>query len=158
MCIRDSSKPELSDEDICKEINKTVDYLEARLSKKISLEFKSSKEQINALLNTQLFSWSLENIIKNSIDSISKTGKVKINLIEEDDHIKIYISDNGSGIKQSLKNKIFNPGITTKERGWGLGLSLSKRIIEEYHKGEIKLISSNVGQGTKMMIKLNRVK
>ena len=152
------SKPKLSDEDICKEINKTIDYLEARLSKKISLEFKSSKEQINALLNTQLFSWSLENIIKNSIDSISKTGKVKINLIEEDDHIKIYISDNGSGIKQSLKNKIFNPGITTKERGWGLGLSLSKRIIEEYHKGEIKLISSNVGQGTKMMIKLNRVK
>ena len=73
-------------------------------------------------------------------------------------HIKIYISDNGSGIKQSLKTKIFNPGITTKERGWGLGLSLSKRIIEEYHKGEIKLISSNVGQGTKMMIKLNRVK
>ena len=72
--------------------------------------------------------------------------------------MKIYISDNGIGIKQSLKNKIFNPGVTTKERGWGLGLSLSKRIIEEYHKGEIKLIDSVVGQGTKMLIKLKAIK
>ena len=71
--------------------------------------------------------------------------------------MKIYISDNGIGIKQSIKNKIFNPGVTTKERGWGLGLSLSKRIIEEYHNGEIKLTESVVGQATKMLIKLKSV-
>ena len=72
--------------------------------------------------------------------------------------MKIYISDNGIGIKQSIKNKIFNPGVTTKERGWGLGLSLSKRIIEEYHNGEIKLIESIVWKGTKKLIKLKTVK
>ena len=93
-----------------------------------------------------------------SENSIKDSGKVKISIIEDNEYLKIYISDNGIGVKESLKNKIFNPGVTTKERGWGLGLSLSKRIIEEYHKGEIKLIDSVVGQGTKMLIKLKAVK
>ena len=152
------SKPKLTKENICEEIDKTISYLRARLSNKISLEFEHPKEEIIVYLNNQLFSWSLENIIKNSIDSIKDTGKVNISIIEENEYLKIYISDNGIGIKQSFKNKIFNPGVTTKERGWGLGLSLSKRIIEEYHKGEIKLIESIVGQGTKMLIKLKAVK
>ena len=152
------SKPKLTKENICEEIDKTISYLRARLSNKISLEFEHPKEEIIVYLNNQLFSWSLENIIKNSIDSIKDNGKVNISIIEENEYLKIYISDNGIGIKQSLKNKIFNPGVTTKERGWGLGLSLSKRIIEEYHKGEIKLIDSVVGQGTKMLIKLKAIK
>ncbi len=152
------SKPKLTKENICEEIDKTISYLRARLSNKISLEFDHPKEEIIVDLNNQLFSWSLENIIKNSIDSIKDTGKVNISLIEDNEYLKIYISDNGIGIKQSLKNKIFNPGVTTKERGWGLGLSLSKRIIEEYHKGEIKLIDSVVGQGTKMLIRLKAIK
>ena len=152
------SKPKLSEENICEEIDKTISYLRARLSNKISLEFEHPKDEIIVYLNNQLFSWSLENIIKNSIDSIKDSGKVKISIIEENEYLEIYISDNGIGIKQSLKNKIFNPGVTTKERGWGLGLSLSKRIIEEYHKGEIKLIESIVGKGTKMLIKLKAVK
>ena len=152
------SKPKLTKENICEEIDKTINYLRARLSKKIILEFEHPKDEIIVYINNQLFTWSLENIIKNSIDSIKDTGKVKINIIEENKYLKIYISDNGIGIKQSIKNKIFNPGVTTKERGWGLGLSLSKRIIEEYHKGEIKLIESIVGQGTKMLIKLKAVK
>ncbi len=152
------SKPKLSKENICEEIDKTINYLRARLSKKIILEFEHPKNEIIVYINNQLFSWSLENIIKNSIDSIKDTGKVKISIIEENEYLKIYISDNGIGIKQSIKNKIFNPGVTTKERGWGLGLSLSKRIIEEYHNGEIKLIESIVGQGTKMLIKLKTVK
>ena len=152
------SKPKLTKENICEEIDKTINYLRARLSKKITLEFEHPKDEIIVYINNQLFSWSLENIIKNSIDSIKDTGKVKISIIEENKYLKIYISDNGIGIKQSIKNKIFNPGVTTKERGWGLGLSLSKRIIEEYHNGEIKLIESIVGQGTKMLIKLKTVK
>ena len=152
------SKPKLTKENICEEIDKTINYLRARLSKKIILEFEHPKDEIIVYINNQLFSWSLENIIKNSIDSIKDSGKVKISIIEENEYLKIYISDNGIGIKQSLKNKIFNPGVTTKERGWGLGLSLSKRIIEEYHKGEIKLMESIVGQGTKMLIKLKAVK
>ena len=152
------SKPKLSKENICEEIDKTINYLRARLSKKIILEFEHPKDEIIVYINNQLFSWSLENIIKNSIDSIKNTGEVKISIIEENEYLKIYISDNGIGIKQSIKNKIFNPGVTTKERGWGLGLSVSKRIIEEYHNGEIKLIESIVGQGTKMLIKLKTVK
>ena len=152
------SKPKLTKENICEEIEKTINYLRARLSKKIILEFEHPKNEIIVYINNQLFSWSLENIIKNSIDSIKDSGKVKISIIEENEYLKIYISDNGIGIKQSIKNKIFDPGVTTKERGWGLGLSLSKRIIEEYHKGEIKLIESIVGQGTKMLIKLKAIK
>ena len=152
------SKPKLTKENICEEIDKTINYLRARLSKKITLEFEHPKDEIIVYINNQLFSWSLENIIKNSIDSIKDTGKVKISIIEENEYLKIYISDNGIGIKQSIKNKIFNPGVTTKERGWGLGLSLAKRIIEEYHNGEIKLTESIVGQGTKMLIKLKTVK
>lgn len=152
------SKPKLTKENICEEIDKTINYLRARLSKKITLEFEHPKDEIIVYINNQLFSWSLENIIKNSIDSIKGTGKVKISIIEENKYLKIYISDNGIGIKQSIKNKIFKPGVTTKERGWGLGLSLSKRIIEEYHNGEIKLTESVVGQGTKMLIKLKTVK
>ena len=152
------SKPELTKENICEEISKTINYLRARLSKKITLEFEHPKDEIIVYLNNQLFSWCLENIIKNSIDSIKDSGKVKISIIEENEYLKIYISDNGIGIKQSFKNKIFKPGATTKKRGWGLGLSLSKRIIEEYHKGEIKLIESIVGQGTKMLIKLKAIK
>ncbi len=152
------SEPKLTKENICDVIDKTISYLRARLSKKITLEFEHPKNEIIVYLNNQLFSWSLENIIKNSIDSIKDTGKVKISIIEENEYLKIYISDNGIGIKQSIKNKIFNPGVTTKERGWGLGLSLSRRIIEEYHKGEIKLTESIVGQGTKMLIKLKTIK
>lgn len=152
------SKPKLTKENICEEIDKTINYLRARLSKKITLEFEHPKDEIIVYINNQLFSWSLENIIKNSIDSIKDTGKVKISIIEDNKYLKIYISDNGIGIKQSIKNKIFKPGVTTKERGWGLGLSLSKRIIEEYHNGEIKLTESVVGQGTKMLIKLKTVK
>jgi len=152
------SKPKLTKENICVEIDKTISYLRARLSNKITLEFEHPKEEIIVYLNNQLFSWCLENIIKNSIDSIKDTGRVKISVIEENEYLKIYVSDDGIGIKQSFKNKIFDPGATTKERGWGLGLSLSKRIIEEYHKGEIKLAESIVGQGTKMLIKLKTVK
>ena len=152
------SKPKLTKENICEEIDKTIVYLKARLSNKISLEFEHPKDEIIVYLNKQLFSWSLENIIKNGIDSIKESGVVKISVTKEDEYLNIYISDNGIGVKKSLKNKIFKPGVTTKERGWGLGLSLSKRIIEEYHKGEIKLIDSIVGQGTKMLIKLKVVK
>ena len=152
------SKPNLDKVNISDEIEKTIDYLRARLSKKINLEFDNSKQEIYVYLNKQLFSWSLENIIKNSIDAIKEKGKVTIRVSKVDVYVKIFIIDNGVGINKSIRNKIFNPGITTKERGWGLGLSLAKRIIEEYHNGEIKVEESTIGQGTKMMIKLKGVK
>ena len=151
------SKPKLHKANIYDEIEKTIDYLRARLSKKINLEFDNSKQEIYVYLNKQLFSWSLENIIKNSIDAIKEQGKVSIRVSKVDGYVKIFVLDNGVGINKSIRNKIFNPGITTKERGWGLGLSLAKRIIEEYHNGEIKVKESSIGQGTKMIIKLKGI-
>jgi len=151
------SKPKLDKANIYDEIEKTIDYLRARLSKKINIEFDNSKQEIYVYLNKQLFSWSLENIIKNSIDAIKEKGKVSIRVSKVDGYVKIFISDNGVGINKSIRNKIFNPGITTKERGWGLGLSLTKRIIEEYHNGEIKVEESTISKGTKMMIKLKGI-
>ena len=152
------STPKLIKANLNEEIGKTIDYLSARLSKKINLKFENTKQDIYVNLNNQLFSWSLENIIKNSIDSIKKQGEVTVSIEKDNEYIKVYIKDNGVGIKKSVRNKIFNPGVTTKERGWGLGLSLTKRIIEEYHKGEIKVGETSIGQGTKMMIKLRGVK
>ena len=151
------SKPKLDKVNICDEIKRTLDYLRARLSKKIELEIDCSKQEICVLLNKQLFSWSLENIIKNSIDAIKDKGKVTVSIKKVDECVKIYIIDNGVGINKSVKNKIFKPGVTTKQRGWGLGLSLAKRIIKEYHNGEIKVEDSTIGKGTKMMIKLKGV-
>ena len=152
------SKPKLSNKDICIEIKKTVDYLRARLSKKIILEFDNCNHNVITKINSQLFGWCLENIIKNSIDSIKEEGKVIIKLEEGDEFVKIYIIDNGIGIKKNLQRKIFRPGVTTKERGWGLGLSLAKRIIEEYHNGQIKVLESTVGKGTKLLIQLKAFK
>lgn len=152
------SKPKLSNKNICIEIKKTVDYLRARLSKKIILEFENCNHNVITKINSQLFGWCLENIIKNSIDSIKEEGKVIIKLEEGDEFVKIYIIDNGIGIKKNLQRKIFRPGVTTKERGWGLGLSLAKRIIEEYHNGQIKVLESTVGKGTKLLIQLKAFK
>ena len=152
------SKPKLTNKDICIEIKKTVDYLSARLSKKIILEFENCNHNVITKINSQLFGWCLENIIKNSIDSIKEKGKVIIKLEEENEFVKIYIIDNGIGIKKNLQRKIFRPGVTTKERGWGLGLSLAKRIIEEYHNGQIKVLESTVGKGTKLLIQLKAFK
>ena len=152
------SKPKLSNKDICIEIKKTVDYLRARLSKKIILEFDNCNHNVITKINSQLFGWCLENIIKNSIDSIKEEGKVIIKLEEGDEFVKIYIIDNGIGIKKNLQRKIFRPGVTTKKRGWGLGLSLAKRIIEEYHNGQIKVLESTVGKGTKLLIQLKAFK
>ena len=151
------SKPKLEKHDLAIEIGTTVKYLNERISNKIKIDFKQIESNIYAKINPQLFSWCLENIIKNSIDAIKEKGKVSIRVSKVDGYVKIFISDNGVGINKSIRNKIFNPGITTKERGWGLGLSLTKRIIEEYHNGEIKVEESSIGQGTKMMIKLKGI-
>ena len=113
------SKPKLDKANIYDEIEKTIDYLRARLSKKINLEFDNSKQEIYVYLNKQLFSWSLENIIKNSIDAIKEKGKVSIRVSKVDGYVKIFISDNGVGINKSIRNKIFNLG-HYKRKGLGI--------------------------------------
>ena len=152
------SDPNLIKLDILEEIDKIVNYLSSRISKKIQLKFIKPKYKIDANINPQLFGWCIENLIKNSIDAIRDKGNININIIKDQNRINIYITDDGIGVDKSLHKKIFKPGFTSKERGWGLGLSLAKRIIEDYHSGEIKVYNSSQNNGTIMLIKLNTVK
>jgi len=150
------SKPKLEKYDLKIEIGKTVKYLNERISNNIKIDFKPIDSNIYANLNPQLFSWCLENIIKNSVDAIEKKGKISIQVQTDSEHIYIYIMDNGKGISKKLFKSIFEAGYTTKKRGWGLGLSLAKRIIEDYHLGKIKVLESKINTGTTFEIKLNR--
>ena len=149
------SSPKLINLNISDEIEKTVNYLSARISTNIKLEFIKPKSKIKANINPQLFSWCIENLIKNGIDAIKDSGYIKIRISKDHNNTNIYISDSGMGIPKSSFKKIFNPGFTSKKRGWGLGLSLAKRIIEDYHLGEIRVYKSDKGNGTTMLIKLN---
>ncbi len=108
------------------------------------------------LLNPILHSWTVENLVKNAIDAMKGRGKIAI-VIEEDHHlVKILVSDTGKGIPKNQFKRIFEPGFTTKKRGWGLGLSLTKRIVEEYHKGKIKVLHSELGKGTTIQVSFKK--
>ena len=152
------SEPLLSNFNISKEIEKTVNYLSDRISNNISVKFLDKESEFFTRINPQLFGWCVENIIKNSIDAIKDEGEIKIFIEENENKISIYFEDNGIGVSKSDFRNIFNPGFTSKERGWGLGLSLAKRIIEDYHSGEIKVHKSELNEGTTMVIILNRGK
>ena len=150
------SKPKLEKHNLAIEIGKTVKYLNQRISDNIKIDFKQIESNIYANINPQLFSWCLENIIKNSVDAIEDTGTISIEVQKDSDHLYIYLKDNGKGISKKLFKNIFEAGYTTKKRGWGLGLSLAKRIIEDYHSGKIKVLESKIKKGTTFEIRLNR--
>ena len=150
------SVPTLEKKDIISETESTIGYMKTRSSNSIKFEFIKPNEKIITLLNSQLFSWTIENLIKNSIDSMKGSGKIIIEISATKLLTDILIKDTGSGIDKKYFNKIFDPGYTSKKRGWGLGLSLSKRIIEDYHKGLIGVVSSKVGEGTTIKIQLKR--
>jgi signal transduction histidine kinase len=156
---RIGSKPALSDENIIIIITRTIDYLKLRTSSKvrIRLDFNPSREVIIPL-NSALFEWVIENVVKNAIDAMEGSGEITVNVIETDKTAIVDISDTGRGIPKSSFNKIFNPGYTTRKRGWGLGLSLAKRIIEEYHNGRIFVRHSELGVGSCMRIIMNKEK
>ena len=146
------SEPKLENRDIIEETKLSYDYLISRFSSHIEFTFKAPQKALNVLLNPSLHSWSIENLMKNAIDAMKGRGKLDLE-IEEDIHfIKINITDSGSGIPKKDFHRIFETGYTTKKRGWGLGLSLTKRIVEEYHKGTIKVLHSEIGKGTTMQI------
>jgi two-component system, sporulation sensor kinase D len=109
-------------------------------------------------INSALFEWVIENVAKNAIDAMEGSGKISIRIIDTEKNALIDITDTGKGIPKSAFNKIFNPGFTTKQRGWGLGLSLAKRIIEEYHHGKIFVRNSEVGIGSTIRIVMNKGK
>src|SRR5690606_32028186 len=103
---------------------------------------------INLMLNPTLHSWTIENLIKNAIDAIKGKGKIKVEIKNQENVIQILVSDTGKGIPKNQFRKVFEPGYSTKRRGWGLGLSLTQRIVEKYHKGSIRVLKSEIGRGT----------
>ena len=149
------SKPKLENECIYEILNQTVSYLQDRLSSNVHLQLDNQCNNSTAPINSTLFEWVVENICKNAADAMEGKGLIKIILFSDSDYLKIDITDNGKGLQKANFKRIFEPGFTTKKRGWGLGLSLSKRIIEEYHLGRLYVKSSSK-EGTTFRISLHR--
>ena len=148
------SVPTLSSKNLIDVIENTVVYFEARSSKNVKFKFVKQVEECVLQLNEELFTWVLENLIKNSLDAMSGKGSLDIVLFESEKSIHITVKDSGKGMSWKLFKKVFSPGFTTKKRGWGLGLSLSKRIVEDYHGGKIFVKKSEVDKGTTFEIQL----
>jgi hypothetical protein len=151
------SVPVLKPENIVSLIYQSVSYFKTRASQKILFSIDVPEETVIMVpLNYQLFDWVIENLIKNAIDAMTRSGNINIQVFEEGKHVFIDISDSGKGIPRNMFKTIFNPGYSSKQRGWGLGLSLSKRIIREYHRGKIFVKSSTLGKGSTFRIMLRK--
>lgn len=148
------SKPQLENVNMNSELEKTMNYVKRRASEKISFSLSSESGEESARISPPLFDWVVENLLKNALDSMDGTGTISIHLSEGSKYVKVDITDSGKGISKSSFNTVFQPGYSTKKRGWGLGLSLSKRIIENYHLGKIFVKSSTLGEGTTFRILL----
>uniref|UniRef100_UPI0040494825 sensor histidine kinase n=3 Tax=Flavobacterium sp. TaxID=239 RepID=UPI0040494825 len=146
------SEPVLEPVDLVEITAQAVQYLQSRFSKQVDFSFHAPSNQIILPLNTILHSWTIENLIKNAIDAMKGKGTLDVNITEDENTIQIFVSDSGKGIPKKEFKKVFEPGFTTKKRGWGLGLSLTKRIVEEYHKGIIRVERSELNKGTTMVV------
>ena len=150
------SKPALEETDIVAKVRCMIDYIKKRAGGNVQFIFNSNNENIYAKISPPLFDWVIENLLKNALDAMEGTGKIKIDITEETNKVIIDLTDTGKGIAKTNINKVFKPGFTTKKRGWGLGLTLTKRIIEQYHKGEIFVKHSEIGKGTAFRIIINK--
>lgn len=152
------SIPKLTEQDIIKETQTAFDYIQSRSFKQIDFHFTTDNDQaIMVNLNVQLYSWVIENLVKNAIDAMQGKGELSISVKRENSKVIILVIDDGKGISKRLYKKIFEPGFTTKRRGWGLGLSLTKRIINDYHKGKIYVKKSEIGKGTCFAVELKTI-
>lgn len=151
------SKPKLQENELIGCICTTMSYLKTRIPSTIHLETNiTDKDEIFLPLNVELFEWVIENLCKNAVDAIGTNGTIRITIESDENNVGIEISDTGKGISKSNFKNVFRPGYTTKNRGWGLGLSLAKRIVEEYHGGKIFVKSSEIGKGTTFRIILKK--
>ena len=150
------SLPELQPNNLIEITETTVNYLKGRISKKVDLRFNSEKEEIRIPLNIALYSWVIENLIKNAVDAMQNQGAINVYVTDKENTVIVSVLDTGPGIPKKLHKQIFEPGFTTKQRGWGLGLSLAKRIIENYHKGKIFVAKSDKDSGTEIRIILRK--
>jgi signal transduction histidine kinase len=153
------STPVIKPENVYQVVGDAINYLRPRISNKVSIELNSHAENIYAQMNRSLFEWVVENICKNAVDAMKGQGAIRINIVKESEQfVFIDIADTGKGIEKKMFTKVFNPGFTTRKRGWGLGLTLAKRIIEGYHNGRIFVNASELGKGTSFRIILHGVK
>jgi signal transduction histidine kinase len=150
------SEPILEKCNIIAETEQSFDYLKSRFSKQVEFSFKAPKKPIMVSMNPALHSWTVENLVKNAIDAMKGRGKLSVVIESDNTDVKILVSDTGKGIPKNQFKRVFEPGFTTKRRGWGLGLSLTKRIVEEYHKGKIKVAHSEIGKGTTMQVSFKK--
>jgi signal transduction histidine kinase len=150
------SLPEPTDASMNDVISHVVEYMDRRTSKKVEIVRHLPEHEIIVKMNASLFEWVIENLCKNAVDAMEGKGKIELTLNDEANRVVIEVRDNGKGIRKKDIKNVFTPGFTTKKRGWGLGLSLAKRIVEEYHKGRIFVKSTEIGKGTTFRIEMNK--
>jgi len=149
------SLPEPVDGSMNEVLSHVIDYMDRRTSQRVSIEGHFPTREVIVKMNASLFEWVIENLCKNAVDAMENgEGRIDLWLLEEGDTVAIEVADTGKGIRKKDVNSVFTPGFTTKKRGWGLGLSLAKRIVEEYHKGRIYVKRSEVGRGTTFRIEM----
>ena len=152
------SNPDPVPVNICDSIRSALDYMGTRISSKVHIHLELPEHPVLVLMNGSLFAWVIENLTKNAVDAMEGQGKITYTLEEKGDKVRIDVTDTGRGILKSKFKTVFNPGYTTKKRGWGLGLSLVKRIVESYHGGKIYVRWSEMGKGTTFRIELRKYK
>ena len=150
------STPQLENTLLIPLVEEMITYMKRRASGKVTFEMNTNADDIQVLISPTLFNWVLENLIKNALDAMEGTGKIMITVDEQQKDVIIDVADTGKGISAANVKDVFKPGFTTKKRGWGLGLSLSKRIIEQYHKGSLSVKQSEPGKGTTFRIVLHK--
>lgn len=153
------SKPVILSENVYAVVDDAIMYLRTRISSKVEMTVNGYAKDVEAMINKPLFEWVIENICKNAVDAMKGIGKIEINIIKESEqYVIVDISDTGKGMEKRMYKRVFNPGFSTRKRGWGLGLTLAKRIVEGYHQGKVFVKHSEIGKGTTFRIVLNGVK
>lgn len=154
---RIGSKPELEKVDLAELLNESAEYMQKRASRRVEFVFPEHDSPVFAMANKSLIEWVVENLIRNALDALDGEGQISGEIVLSNSKINIHISDTGKGVPSNKQKTIFKPGYSTKKRGWGLGLSLSKRIINNYHKGDIYVKNSSPGKGTTFTIELPKI-
>ena len=150
------SLPEPVDASMNEVLKHVVEYMDRRTSSKVQMTCLLPDHEVTVKMNASLFEWVIENLCKNAVDAMEGSGRIVLTLTDEPERVVIEVADNGKGIRKKDIGHVFTPGFTTKKRGWGLGLSLAKRIVEEYHKGRIFVKQSEVGRGTTFRIEMKK--
>jgi signal transduction histidine kinase len=150
------SAPQLEEENLIIRLQNMVDYMQKRAPSKVSIGLTTNVSDVPVNISGPLFDWVIENLMRNALDAMDGKGEIEVRIQDNKQQVIVDVSDTGKGILKHQIKKIFDPGFTTKKRGWGLGLSLSKRIIEKYHHGSLFVKQSELGKGTTFRILLRR--